>query len=84
MPPKPAAYLSRSLQERVEASGKRVSELVELGLEITEAGGAAAPAAGTQSGRGNPADCKHPQARRDRKSGLCNACGTNVGTGAKP
>jgi hypothetical protein len=81
MPPKTSVYLSRAMQERVEASGKRVSELVELGLAISEAQQAAAGKPVTidsSFGRVTPADCKHPQGRRDRKSGLCNACGTNV------
>lgn len=83
MPPKTTASLTRSQQERLEATGRRVSEIIELGLAVAE-GMDTFPVAGVQSGPVSAADCKHPQARRDRKSGLCNACGTNVGPGGKP
>jgi hypothetical protein len=84
MPPKTTASLTRSQQARLEATGRRVSEIIDLGLSVAEDMGAAVSAAGVQAGPVSAADCKHPLARRDRKSGLCNACGTNVGTGGKP
>lgn len=80
MTPKTSPYISKSLRERIEASGKTAAELIEFGLAALEA------LTATEEGLGpvvitrerGPESCRHPLPRRDRKSGLCNACGTNV------
>ncbi len=78
-------YISKSREAAIEASGKTLAELIDLGCEA---------AAYEQTARDDPEragsravrdrrrptqdDCKHPLPRRS-KGGLCMACGRNVG-----
>ena len=75
-------YLSGDREQAIEASGRSLLDIIDLGLQALSGGkivdvgtGEGAPA--TRS-RPTKDDCKHPKARRAK--GLCMACGTNVGT----
>jgi hypothetical protein len=69
-------YLTASREAAIEASGKTVAELIDLGLEAAgqdELAQTVQPRPDNPRGQG----CKHPRARRAK--GLCMACGTYVG-----
>ncbi len=78
----PNVYLSKSRQAAIDASGKTILELIDLGLEAAgyEQAAATAEPQRRDARRGRPTqdDCQHPRARRS-KGGLCMACGRNVG-----
>jgi hypothetical protein len=83
-------YLSRSDLDQLEALGNpSLMVLIRLGMDamirkstpMADIGSAKRQKAPKLPARVGPV-CAHPMARRDRKSGLCGACGTNVGTGS--
>lgn len=80
-------YLSSDREAAIEASGKTLTEIIDLGLEALSGGGGSVTVAdtglggqGSTAGHSRPfqGDCKHPRARRAK--GLCMACGTYQGT----
>jgi hypothetical protein len=75
---KTSFYLTKKRAEDVEKSGKSIAELIDMGLDACDQAEGFAALMGVSPRRDG--DCKHPRGRRDRKSGLCNACGVNVGT----
>ena len=85
---KTSVYLSEDRAAAIEASGKTIAELIDLGLEALTAfpqfrkrkavkdAVAGVALAGRQLDRAN---CDHPRARRDPKNPrLCRACGREV------
>lgn len=72
---KTSFYLSNTQLLRLQALGDpSLAEVMEAGIRSMEIGSS------TLDGHDrDPSECGHPMARRDQKSGLCNACGVNVG-----
>jgi hypothetical protein len=80
---KTSIYLSDDRLAEIEASGKTIPELIDLGLEYLAAQSdkipqaESGPSLRTSFTKPTRDDCKHPKARRAK--GLCMACGTYVG-----
>lgn len=74
--------LSKEREAAIEASGRTLLEIIDLGLEAASGGkvvvgGGDATNDRLERARFRKSDCKHPPARRAK--GLCMACGTYVG-----
>lgn len=82
--PRVTVVLNKEREAAVEASGKTLVELIDLGLDsLAEQGDKITGPERVASARRNwgalnAEDCKHPRARRAK--GLCMACGTYIGT----
>lgn len=77
-----SVYISKQRMAAIEASGKTITELIDLGLQALAGGkvvdvGSSEGAPGSRVPRRPDAKCPHPPARRAK--GLCMACGTYVG-----
>lgn len=77
-------YLSSDREAAIEASGKTLTDIIDLGLQalsggkVVDVGTSETAVHPASRARPTPGDCKHPKARRLK--GLCHACGTYVGT----
>ena len=76
-----SVYLTAADLEQLEALGSpSLAVLIRLGMDTMIRNNTQIAEIGPGKRRKAPkAGCDHPLARRDRKSGLCGACGTNVG-----
>jgi len=78
-----SVYLTRADLDQLEALGSpSLAVLIRLGMDTMIRNNTQMAEIGPGKRRKAPrpvAACDHPLARRDRKSGLCGACGTNVG-----
>jgi len=70
-----SVYLNAELREAVEASGRKITELIWRGIEMLNMENAARAQPLTAEDLHEP--CTHPRARRQK--GLCMACGSHVG-----
>lgn len=76
-------YISRSREAAIEASGRTLAELIDLGLETVAHEEAyeklAAKPLASPRRRKDGTDCPHPPGRRSKGGSYCGACGMNVG-----